>query len=109
MQTAPEMEAQVQGAQDEEEQFGPLLVATLEQHGIAATDVKKLVGAGFYTVESVVYAPKKKLMEVKGISEQKADKIQLEAMKLVPTGFTTATEMHLNTAVRRHCTDWYEI
>ena len=95
MQTAHDMEAQVQGAQDEEEQFGPLLVATLEQHGIAATDVKKLVGAGFYTVESVVYAPKKKLMEVKGISEQKADKIQLEAMKLVPTGFTTATEMHL--------------
>ena len=95
MQTAPEMEAQVQGVQVEEEQFGPLLVATLEQHGIAATDVKKLVAAGFYTVESVVYAPKKKLMEVKGISEQKADKIQLEAMKLVPTGFTTATEMHL--------------
>ena len=95
MQTAPDMEAQVQGAQVEEEQFGPLLVATLEQHGIAATDVKKLVAAGFYTVESVVYAPKKKLMEVKGISEQKADKIQLEAMKLVPTGFTTATEMHL--------------
>ena len=30
-----------------------------------------------------------------GVSEQKADKIQLEAMKLVPTGFTTATEMHL--------------
>ena len=53
------------------------------------------MAAGFYTVESVVYAPKKKLMEVKGISEQKADKIQLEAMKLVPTGFTTATEMHL--------------
>ena len=78
MQTAPEMEAQVQGVQVEEEQFGPLLVATLEQHGIAATDVKKLVAAGFYTVESVVYAPKKKLMEVKGISEQKADKIQLD-------------------------------
>ena len=95
MQAAPDMEAQIQGAQVEEEQFGPLLVATLEQHGIAATDVKKLVAAGFYTVESVVYAPKKKLMEVKGISEQKADKIQLEAMKLVPTGFTTATEMHL--------------
>jgi len=81
--------------QEEEEQFGPLLVATLEQHGIAAADVKKLMAAGFYTVESVVYAPKKKLMEIKGVSEQKADKIQLEAMKLVPTGFTTATEMHL--------------
>jgi len=82
-------------AQEEEEQFGPLLVATLEQHGIAGADVKKLMAAGFYTVESVVYAPKKKLMEIKGVSEQKADKIQLEAMKLVPTGFTTATEMHL--------------
>ena len=69
---------------EEEEQFGPLLVGTLEQHGIAANDVKKLTvgfnegmpwflvfdprnvqAAGFYTVESVVYAPKKKLMEIK--------------------------------------------
>ena len=34
--------------------------------------------AGFYTVESLVYAPKKKLTEIKGVSEQKADKIQME-------------------------------
>jgi len=96
MQQAQEMAGIVPlQAQEEEEQFGPLLVATLEQHGIAGADVKKLMAAGFYTVESVVYAPKKKLMEIKGVSEQKADKIQLEAMKLVPTGFTTATEMHL--------------
>merc|ERR1719351_415434 len=81
--------------QEEEEQFGPLLVGTLEQHGIAANDCKKLQEAGFYTVESVVYAPRKKLTDIKGISDQKADKIQMEAMKLVPTGFTTATEMHL--------------
>jgi len=94
MQQAQDVAGGVQ-MQEEEEQFGPLLVSTLEQHGIAATDVKKLTAAGFYTVESVVYAPKKKLMEIKGVSEQKADKIQLEAMKLVPTGFTTATEMHL--------------
>lgn len=80
---------------EDEEQFGPLLVKVLEQHGISNTDCKKLQEAGFYTVESVVYAPRKKLCDVKGISEQKADKIQLEAMKLVPTGFTTATEMHL--------------
>merc|ERR1719328_371754 len=79
---------------EDEEQFGPLLVKVLEQHGISSTDCKKLQEAGFYTVESVVYAPRKKLMEIKGISEQKADKIQLEAMKLVPTGFTTATEFH---------------
>ncbi|XP_023327714.1 DNA repair protein RAD51 homolog A [Eurytemora carolleeae] len=51
--------------------------------------------AGFYTVESVVYAPRKKLLDIKGISEAKAEKIQVEGFKLVPTGFTTATEMHL--------------
>jgi len=79
----------------EEEQFGPLLVNQLEQHGISANDVKKLQEAGFHTVESVVYAPKKKLTEIKGISEAKADKILAEGVKLVPTGFTTATEMHL--------------
>lgn len=95
MQQAQEVAGGLQVQAEEEEQFGPLLVGTLEQHGIAANDVKKLMAAGFYTVESVVYAPKKKLMEIKGVSEQKADKIQLEAMKLVPTGFTTATEMHL--------------
>jgi DNA repair protein RAD51 len=32
---------------------------------------------------------------VQGISEAKAEKIQVEGFKLVPTGFTTATEMHL--------------
>ena len=43
---------------EDEEQFGPLLVRVLEQHGIAANDCKKLQEAGFYTVESVVYAPR---------------------------------------------------
>lgn len=45
-------------------------------------------------MESVAYAPKKQLLAIKGISEAKADKIQAEAMKLVPMGFTTATEFH---------------
>ena len=40
--------------------------------------MKKLQKAGFYTVESVVYAPKKKLTEIKEVIKQKADKIQLE-------------------------------
>ena len=43
---------------EEEEQYGPLLVRVLEQHGIAANDCKKLQEGGFYTVESVVYAPR---------------------------------------------------
>ena len=55
---------------------------------------KKLAKVDFYVFE-FYFIYRKKLLEIKGISEQKADKIQIEAMKLVPTGFTTATEMHL--------------
>ena len=33
-------------------------------------------------------------MTVKGISENKAEKISAEAAKLVPLGFTTASEFH---------------
>ncbi len=83
------------GATEDEETFGPLPVSSLERHGLSAGDVKKLSEAGYNTVEAVVYAPRKSLLAIKGISEAKADKIQAEGQKLVPTGFTTATEMHL--------------
>ncbi|GBM19055.1 DNA repair protein RAD51 1 [Araneus ventricosus] len=63
-------------------------------NGISAGDIKKLQEAGFYTVESVAFTPKKCLLAIKGISEAKADKIMTEAMKIVPMGFTTATEYH---------------
>ena len=56
--------------------------------------MKKLEEAGYYTVEAVAYAPKKQLTTIKGISEAKADKLLSEALKLVPMGFTTATEFH---------------
>jgi len=96
MQVERQAESVGVGIQEEEdEQFGPMLVQELEKHGVSSADCKKLQEAGFYTVESVVYAPRKKLCDIKGISEAKADKIQLEGFKLVPTGFTTATEMHL--------------
>jgi hypothetical protein len=47
----------------------------LQQCGINANDVKKLEEAGYHTVEAVAYAPKKELINIKGISEAKADKI----------------------------------
>ena len=37
--------------------------------------MKKLVAAGYHTVQSVAFAPKKQLISVKGISDAKADKI----------------------------------
>ncbi|XP_005046742.1 PREDICTED: DNA repair protein RAD51 homolog 1 [Ficedula albicollis] len=91
------MQMQLEASADtsaEEESFGPQLISRLEQCGINANDVKKLEEAGFHTVEAVAYAPKKELLNIKGISEAKADKILAEAAKLVPMGFTTATEFH---------------
>lgn len=89
------MAASMQQQQDDDvEDGGPVLVNKLEQHGISANDIKKLTDAGFFTVESLAYTPKKTLLAIKGISEAKADKILNEVIKLVPMGFTTATEFH---------------
>lgn len=85
---------QQQEVEVEEETFGPMPLNRLEANGISAADVKKMEEAGYFTVEAVAYAPKKSLLVIKGISEAKADKILAEAAKLVPMGFTTATEFH---------------
>uniref|UniRef100_A0A915IQQ2 RecA family profile 1 domain-containing protein n=1 Tax=Romanomermis culicivorax TaxID=13658 RepID=A0A915IQQ2_ROMCU len=79
-----------------EENFGPQSVSKLAAFGLTNTEIKKLEESGFHTIESIAFAPKKNLLLVKGISEAKADKIMVraEAMKMVPMGFTTATECH---------------
>lgn len=51
-------------------------------NGITVGDVKKLMEAGYHTVESVAYTLKKTLQTVKNISEQKAEKLITEASKL---------------------------
>ncbi|KAI9017350.1 recombinase rad51 [Gaertneriomyces sp. JEL0708] len=73
---------------------GPIRIAKLEEFGISKSDCQKLMNGGFHTVESVAFTPKKSLLAIKGISEAKAEKILAEAAKLVPLGFTTATEFH---------------
>ena len=85
----------VTAASEDAEGVGPLPVTALEAHGVNGGDIKKLREAGYNTIESIVYAPKKNLLAIKGISEAKADKIMAEGQKMVPTGFTTATAMHL--------------
>lgn len=53
-----------------------LMLSFCQQHcGISASDIKKLEDAGFHTIEAVAYAPKKELLNIKGISEAKADKV----------------------------------
>lgn len=76
-----------QAAQEEEgyQVSGPLLVEKLQEAGIHTQDIKKLTDAGFHTVEAVAYTPKKNLISIKGISEQKAEKILAEGgFRLMP-------------------------
>lgn len=78
--------------EEEEQAGGPLPITALESSGINASLIKKLQEAGYYTVESVAFTTQKKLIEVKGVSELNAQKLQAAASKLIPMGFTTATE-----------------
>lgn len=75
----------------EKETNGPISVEALEKSGIPALDVKKLQEGGFNTVESIAFSTKKQLINVKGISEAKAEKIMLAAAQLVNLGFSSAS------------------
>jgi DNA repair protein RAD51 len=73
---------------DEEEEVeasGPLLIEKLQEAGIHPQDIKKLNDAGFHTVEAIAYTPKKNLISIKGISEQKAEKILAEGAQILTT------------------------
>ncbi len=72
----PSQAPEGEGEHEQEYQMsGPLLVAKLVEAGIHPNDIKKLTGAGLHTVEAVAFTPKKHLVTIKGISDQKADKI----------------------------------
>lgn len=73
---------------------GTIPIEDLKKEGISATDIAKLVEAGYHTVESLAFTPKKQIMLIKGLSEAKADKLLKEAAKLVPMGFIPATIYH---------------
>ena len=72
---------------------GPSPIKILESHGFTASDIKKLLDAGFNTVESIAFAMIKDIVAVKGISEMKAEKLSIVAGKLVPIGFQKATTL----------------
>lgn len=69
---------EIEEIEEEEKQSGPTIISKLEEFGISAADVKKLVEAGYQTVEGLTFAPKKNLVNIKGLTEIKIDKI-LEA------------------------------
>lgn len=68
------------------------MIGELEKLGIKAKTVEVLQKAGFYTVESVVYTPRRQLEAIKGLSEAEVTKCLEAAGKLVELGFTTAKD-----------------
>ncbi|KAJ2364075.1 recombinase rad51, partial [Coemansia sp. RSA 2607] len=97
-------QSEVADVEEGVEDQGPLPIQHLEQVGVSASDVKKLNEAGYYTVESVAYTPRKQLLTIKGFAEAKVDKILAEAAKLVPMGFTTAADYHQKRSELMHIT-----
>ena len=90
-QAEKEVVAEQEQEQEEVELEGPTPVKALEEKGINAGDVKKLEEAGFHTVEAIAFTPKKHLVQVKGLSENKVDKIIEACQKIVNLGFQTAS------------------
>ncbi|KAF7488156.1 Endoplasmic reticulum-Golgi intermediate compartment protein 2 [Sarcoptes scabiei] len=54
----------------------------LQEHGISAADLKKFKQAGICTIKGINMSMKKKLTQIKGISEAKVDKIKEASAKL---------------------------
>lgn len=73
---------------------GPMPVIRLKEHGINQSDISKLQEAGFQTVESIAMATKKALLNIKGISETKADKLMDLSHQYFKMTFTSATDVH---------------
>ena len=68
-----EEEVVVNQVQENQIEFHP--IDMLQEGGINSSDIKKLIEAGYNSLESLSYNPKKNLVLIKGLSEAKIDKI----------------------------------
>lgn len=57
-----------------------------------AGDIEALKAAGWTTIDALAFPPTRKLLEVKGISEQKAEFLKKIAEQVVPVTFQSASE-----------------
>jgi meiotic recombination protein DMC1 len=83
---------------DEDEDIPEFVVNEIErlqECGINMADINKLKNAGYSSVKSVLMATKKELQTIKGITEQRADKLQDAAKKLENAGFITGYDQLL--------------
>ena len=66
---------------DEEESLSATPIDKLQDYGINAGDINKLKSAGICTVKGLLMVTKKELLNIKGISEQKIEKMIEAAQK----------------------------
>jgi len=73
-------------------------IELLQNHGINVADIKKLKAAGICTVKGIQMVTKKKLCNIKGLSEAKVDKMKEAVIKVcgANSGFRTALEQSLS-------------
>ena len=85
-------------------------IEKLQDCGINAADLKKLKEAGLHSALSIIYTTRKDLCNIKGLSEQKVEKILEAAKKLTDAGFVSgvefarqksATRFHISTGAPR--------
>lgn len=71
------------------------LCAPVEHNGagLSKGDVNLLLEHGIHCVETIAFMPMRRLTEIKGIGEQKANKIMTAAKSLVPMRMVSAAEM----------------
>ena len=85
------------GAEDIDEENGFMIneIDKLQDLGINMADINKLKTSGYCTVSSILMATKKELIQIKGITEQKIEKIQEAAVKIEKGGFSNGYEILL--------------
>jgi DNA repair protein RAD51 len=69
--------------EDDQQRTGPQQIQKLAEFGFSTAEINKLKDAGFHTIESLAYTPKKTLLTIKGISDAKADKILMEGFQFL--------------------------
>jgi len=73
-------------------------IELLQNHGINVADIKKLKSAGICTVRGIQMVTKKRLCNIKGLSEAKVDKMKEAVLKIcgASAGFCTALQQSVN-------------
>lgn len=78
---------------DVEESLSSTTIEKLQECGINMGDINKLKSAGICTIKGLLMVTKKELLNIKGISEQKIEKMVEAASKIESLGFYKATDV----------------